>query len=149
MTSSIKNVFSTMLAIDLETALEEAKPWVTTEETVASAVGLAGPSQGAVCLQMSQVLARISASTMLGVPADTLADMEVNDVVGELTNMVAGDLKSKLGEANSACQLTVPTVIRGRGLQITTLDRRESCHYERVYQTGPHLVGLLVALKSR
>lgn len=149
MTGSLKNVFSTMLSIDLEPSTEPSQPSISTEETVASAVGFAGPSQGAVCLRMSQEFARISASAMLGLAVEELGEAEVSDVIGELTNMVAGDLKSKLGEAGAAWQLTVPTVVCGRGLHIATLDRKEGCHYEHIYRSGPHFVGLLVALKAK
>jgi len=42
----------------------------------------------------------------------------VNDAVGELSNMVAGYVKSRLCDAGSQCTLTIPSVVRGQQLSV-------------------------------
>jgi CheY-specific phosphatase CheX len=58
---------------------------------------------------------------MLGMPVEELGAAEVNDVVGELSNMIGGNFKSRLNDAGFSCSLSVPTVVRGDHLQIDPL----------------------------
>jgi chemotaxis protein CheX len=56
---------------------------------------------------------------MLGLPAEeTPGEADVNDVIGEVTNMLAGGLKSWLCDAGATCALTTPAIIRGSSFQI-------------------------------
>lgn len=148
MTRAVTNVFSTMLSMHLQPSSTPSPPWSSADETLAGTIGFAGSSQGIVCLRTSREFASESASIMLGLPVEELGDSEINDVIGELTNMIAGDLKTYLGPAASAWHLTVPTVIRGQGLHIAAIEGKESCHVECFWQTGTHFVGLIFVLKG-
>jgi len=45
-------------------------------------------------------------------------DEEVHDVVGELSNMIGGDLKSRLCDAGLTCELSIPTITSGKEFQV-------------------------------
>lgn len=45
-------------------------------------------------------------------------DGDVADAVGEMTNIICGRAKSKLGKLNLKFDLATPTIINGRNLQI-------------------------------
>jgi chemotaxis protein CheX len=63
-----------------------------------------------VLLAAPTPLARTVASAMFDLPADRLTDDEVADALGELTNMVAGNLKSLLPGPSG---LSMPAVTAG------------------------------------
>lgn len=42
----------------------------------------------------------------------------VTDAIGELSNMVAGYVKSRLCTNGSSCTLTIPSVVRGQQLHV-------------------------------
>ena len=113
LTRHLVDVFETMLAIKAETLPEQAMPGHT--ERVSGAVGFAGDNvNGAVYLHLSGAFARQAAAGLLGLSAnDSLGESDVNDVVGEMANMLAGGLKSWLCDAGLHCAVSTPAIIRG------------------------------------
>jgi chemotaxis protein CheX len=88
-------------------------------DRVTGSVGMAGNTvTGSVYLHLTSVFAGQAAAAMLGLGAEELGNDEVNDVIGEVTNMLAGGLKSWLCDAGAACALTTPAVIRGSSFEI-------------------------------
>ena len=47
---------------------------------------------------------------------------EVKDAIGEVSNMIAGNVKTKLTARYGEMHLTIPIVIAGEGLSITAVD---------------------------
>jgi len=86
---------------------------------VTGSVSLAGKLSGVVYLNLSDLTGEKAAEQILGemppVPAS-----EVNDVVGELTNMISGNIKSKMSDRGYPCRLSIPTVMRGAPVIIDT-----------------------------
>jgi chemotaxis protein CheX len=78
-------------------------------EMVTSAVFLAGPHQGAVLIHCEPRVAWELAAHFEGGEPD-LTEADEFDVLGEVANMVAGNLKSSL---LPGCHLSIPSVIRG------------------------------------
>ena len=119
-TGHLEEVFSTMLSM-------KALPASGTDlhkfagERVTGTVGMAGESvTGQVYLHLSASFSVQATAAMLGLPPeDVSGNAEVNDVIGEVTNMVAGGLKSWLCDAGAACALTTPAVIRGSSFTVT------------------------------
>jgi chemotaxis protein CheX len=71
-------------------------------------VAVTGPWQGCVLLACPTQLARNAASAMFDLPAEQLTDDEVADALGELTNMIAGNIKSLLPGPS---RLSMPAVM--------------------------------------
>jgi len=116
----VAEVFKTMLSLELAPVSGNAMPKFG--ERVTGSVGFGGESvTGAVYLHMSAALAKELASAMLGLSADELSDHESNDVVGEITNMLTGQLKSCLCDAGATCAVSTPTIIRGESYEIEQL----------------------------
>ena len=59
---------------------------------------------------MSHALAKRVATTMLEVSEDELSVEDVNDSIGEITNMTGGNIK---GLFPPGCQLSLPSVLSG------------------------------------
>ena len=89
-------------------------------------VTVTGAWQGSVLLACPAQLARMAAAAMFDLPAEQLDDREVADALGELTNMVGGNIKSLIPGPSrlSMPAVTVgasPTVEPPRAALVTTL----------------------------
>ena len=113
MTRHMADVFDTMLSMKASLVPQADLPHH--EERVTGAVGFAGPTvTGAVYLHLSAPFAKVMAATMLGLSAEEITgETEVNDVVGEATNMLTGGLKSWLCDCGYDCAVSTPAIIRG------------------------------------
>jgi len=113
------SVFETMLAIK---AVPMAEPDLSqfSEGHVSGTVGFAGKTVvGSVYLHVTASFACQATAAMLGLaPEEISGTAEINDVIGEVTNMLAGGLKSWLCDAGTPCALTTPAVIRGTSYSV-------------------------------
>ena len=109
---TVPNVFDIMLGAAADFT-EDTSPLPA--ERVSSTIGIAGAAvNGAVYLHLPEALAQSVAQTILKSAAgQSVGDPEVNDVVGELCNMIAGAIKSALCDADRICAVSTPSVIRG------------------------------------
>ena len=114
--SSISEVYSTMFQMAAQPEqIEEHR--ASDEVLVAGSVGFVGDVNGMVYIYVHTPFARTLASRMLAMPeAEIEGDEMVNDVIGEMTNMVVGAVKSRLCDSGAACKLTIPSIVRGTGL---------------------------------
>jgi chemotaxis protein CheX len=132
MNNHLVDVFKTMLSMNA-TLLADGPPTHFTDRTTGS-VGFAGDTvTGAVYLHLSSNFANQMATAMLGLPPEeTPGEAEVNDVVGECTNMLAGGLKSAFCNQGHECAVSTPAIIRGTSFQIESLPdvRQELMVYE-------------------
>ena len=90
----------------------EATPMPVDESllTVTSSVQITGEWSGAVSVRMSAGLAERVATSMFETPADSLEEGDLEDAVGEMANMIGGNVKALLPGPS---QLSLPTVVRG------------------------------------
>jgi chemotaxis protein CheX len=118
MTRHLVDVFSTMLSMHAELRPDMVSP--NFESRVTGSVGFAGENvNGAIYLHLPAPFANVVAAAMLGLkPEEISDDNEVNDVVGEATNMVTGGLKSWLCDAGAECAMSTPAIIRGKSFAI-------------------------------
>jgi chemotaxis protein CheX len=112
------DIFNTMLSMPAVPAQPGEQP--VHDERVTGAVGFAGESvTGAVYLHLSTPFASRMAAAMLGLPPEEIInDSDTNDVVGEISNMLTGGLKSWLCDSGAECALSTPAIIRGRSFAI-------------------------------
>jgi chemotaxis protein CheX len=111
-TDHVQRVFETMFS--QATAAEPAIVRAPGLERISGSVGFAGETvTGAVYLHLSATVACLLSACMLGTSAQDLSEAEVNDVVGELTNMLTGGLKSWLCDSGAPCAVSTPGIIRG------------------------------------
>ena len=73
-------------------------------------IQIAGAWEGAIVCISSEVLVRRAAAVMFGTPQDTLTIELLHDALGELTNMVGGNLKALLPGPSFLC---LPAVVEG------------------------------------
>lgn len=78
--------------------------------TLDGIINITGEWQGAVTLQVPKRLAARVASAMFRLDSATPTLEDMQDAVGELTNMTGGNIKGLLP---GTCHLSLPTVIEG------------------------------------
>ncbi|QWV94382.1 chemotaxis protein CheX [Geomonas oryzisoli] len=120
-----KGVFSTMVMLDVvdEPPLDE--PVLNFHETVTSMVGLAGSHSGILAIHCPKKLALQVTSSMLGMDV-TEVDDDVNDAMGEIANMVGGDVKHIFSPKGADINLSIPTVIYGNDYALESISSAES-----------------------
>jgi flagellar motor switch protein FliN len=122
------NVFDTMLSLKLEPVEAVASSSLTGIRNVSS-VCFAGDATGIVSVHVPADLARIMAASMLGMePEELEGHAEIEDLLGELGNIVGGNLKSALTDAGLRCALSTPSFTTGSDFMIESLNLER---YER------------------
>ena len=117
MSRHLVDVFDTMLT--MKAVLDPRASVTPFEERVTGCVAFAGDHiNGAVYLHLGTPFANQVAAAMLGLGVEDLGEAEVNDVVGEATNMLTGGLKSWLCDSGAECAVSTPAIIRGTSFVI-------------------------------
>lgn len=102
-----ESVWTSVLGLGVRRA--EATP--TRGRSLFGCVHITGAWQGAVTLEASPQLARRAAAILLGVEEQGATPEEVRDTMGELTNIIGGNLKGMLPEPS---KLSLPAVVEGK-----------------------------------
>jgi chemotaxis protein CheX len=79
---------------------------------VCASVAVTGAWQGHVVVSCSEHAARHVAGALMGVELDDVTVADIADALGELANIIGGNVKSLLPEP---CALSLPQVITGGG----------------------------------
>jgi chemotaxis protein CheX len=111
-----ESVFRTMLGMEITPA---AAIWIPNPEGLVALVHVTGSWNGAVALETTSTQACNFAGAFLSLPAPDSVDGDVRDVIGELANMIGGNLKSTLAHGTS---LSSPSVADGGGKEIMPRD---------------------------
>lgn len=107
------DIWTSIVGLNVEpTALGEP----IEERTLTGLINITGSWEGTVTLQCPSPLAIAGAGAMFGMEPDELGREEIEDALGELTNMTGGGLKALLPPP---CQLSLPTVVEGIAYSIT------------------------------
>ncbi|MBC8096981.1 MAG: chemotaxis protein CheX [Akkermansiaceae bacterium] len=145
MKTHLVEVFETMLAT--KATLVENAPSPHFTGRVSGSVGFAGETvNGAVYLHLSTEFSKRASAAMLGLPVEEITnEAEINDVVGEVANMVAGGLKSWLCDAGASCAMSTPAIIRGTAFAIEPMPNVK--HSRQVFDCGGDRVVVEVHVK--
>ena len=139
------DVFDTMISMDLQP---------TDMISVASLEGLrnmasvcfGGDATGIVNIQVSDEFSRLMTASMLGMEPEEIEGVEeIVDLLGELSNIVGGSLKSALTDAGLACALSTPSFTTGTDFEIELLNLER---YERfAFKHDTHTVFVEMGIK--
>lgn len=111
--NTIKDVFETMFSMEVDLLDGEIQK-ANGDDRIVGSVGFAGDVLGSVNIHVSKAFGRTITASMLEMDVDEIdGDEEVHDVIGELCNMVGGDLKSRLCDTGLPCKLTIPSIACG------------------------------------
>jgi chemotaxis protein CheX len=107
-----KNVFKEFIGCDLEAD----RPYFAEKESVnnwdiSAVIGLTGEARGAVVISMKSSLA-IRFTDILTGSSHIEPDEEVVDAIGEIVNIIAGNVKKNLEESFRLI-ISLPTIVQG------------------------------------
>ncbi len=91
----------------------------STDERVVTLIGIAGSYHGTGMIGVSPALACRLSSAML-MAEYTAVDSEVLDAMGEVSNIIFGNVKTLLEEQVGPLGLSIPTAIHGKNFSIRT-----------------------------
>jgi flagellar motor switch protein FliN/FliY len=128
---AIMDTFETMLSMDLAKVGMVTDPGLNEQRYVAG-VNFAGEVVGNLCLHASREFACLITGAMLGMEPDQVEEEELKDVLGELTNIVSGNLKSDFLDAELACVISTPAITRGSDFKID--GSKDGEHHQWVYR---------------
>lgn len=111
---SLVNVLKMMAQMELQIGKPRKKMDSKAMGDVSGLIGMVGSNiAGSMSITFEEGLALEVMNGMLGEKPDALND-EVNDMVGEITNMVAGGAKKELAKKGYDIGMATPIVVSGR-----------------------------------
>lgn len=137
---AVSAVFQSMIGSGLEQSHEEMDPG---QLGLTAVIGLTGSPAGILTVSSKFAAASKIAMRMLGSEMSG-SEEYARDALGEVCNMVAGNLKSSLPEPEDRCQLSVPTVISGANYQIKSLLYGEKHSVTFRFEGEPILITLQI-----
>lgn len=108
--TSIRNVFHTMLKLDVAIGTPECKNTPVASYDISGIIGMSGDVSGLVVISFPTATAERVVAALIGAPMSA-NHPDFADAIGELVNMVSGGAKALFGGANAA--ITCPSVISG------------------------------------
>ncbi|MBN2468411.1 MAG: chemotaxis protein CheX [Deltaproteobacteria bacterium] len=141
---SVSEVFDTMLSMQVEAADRDSERKLEGNRIVGS-VSFAGEVMGNLCIHVGKDFARLMAAAMLEMAVeDVEEEEEVIDVVGEMSNMIGGGLKSRFCDSGMPCELSIPSITDGNDFKVSAMnwEQHESILFR--YQEHKALVEIFV-----
>jgi CheY-specific phosphatase CheX len=145
-TNAVYGVFDTMLSMEVKMADKEF-PVDGAGRRIVGSVGFAGRVMGNVSVHVNDGFAGEITAAMLGMETDEIeGDDEIFDVIGELSNMIGGDLKSRFCDADLTCELSIPSITSGSDFTMET--KGWTRHESFVFQNEENLALVEVFIKA-
>lgn len=136
----IHTVWQTMLGQDINNA-ELNDPWREVgSEGMMACIQITGGWDGAITIECSLKLAREMAEEMFGMEPGEAADEEIQDALGEIVNVVGGNVKALL---DGGAELSLPAVTSGINYRVVMPGSKETLMLGFNYSGEPVRVGLL------
>ncbi|HPS54900.1 MAG TPA: chemotaxis protein CheX [Sedimentisphaerales bacterium] len=116
-----KEVFETMIFMEMEQTAEEMPN--DNSDALLGSITFKGNIEGMLSIYCSADCAKAIAANMLGLDInDSISHEDINDAIGEVSNMVMGSLKSRIQDTIPNIDVSIPSVVTGQNLQTTMSD---------------------------
>ena len=117
-----------MLSMKLE-ACDATNDLMYQGDRFVASVNFAGDVMGVVSIIVGKSFARIITGKMIDRPLEEVQDdEEIKDVVGEMCNIVGGNLKGGFSDSGLLCEISHPSITTGNDFKIEVLNM---ARYER------------------
>ena len=81
------------------------------DQDISAIIGLSGDIRGAVVISIKKKFAIKIADTLVGIPHNEMDD-DVTDAIGEIVNIIAGNIKNEV-PGGEKIVISLPTVVKG------------------------------------
>lgn len=113
--SATIDVYQSMVGLTVEPIDgDETASLAVEPEGVTVSVRFSGAFEGVLHMTYDESLAKNVTFTMMGEMPPSLSDPGIGDVLGELANMIGGNLKGKLAGKGLSCQNLPPQIVANR-----------------------------------
>lgn len=110
---SAKEIFSTMIMMEIEVRTDAIGEHHAFHDSISGIIGLAGMRKGVLAIHLPKNVAMAITGNFLGMEV-TEVNEDVEDAVGELANMLGGNVKTILSERGRDIELSMPSTITGK-----------------------------------
>ena len=146
-TNAVSDVFGTMLSMEVESVATYQPDEGLTGMHIVGTVSFAGVVMGNLNIRVGGEFARQITAAMLGMETDEIdGKEEIHDVIGEVCNMIGGDLKSRLCDSDLTCELSIPSITSGKEFSIKSRGWDRSELY--AFRNQQHTAVVEVFIKS-
>lgn len=111
-TATVQEVFSTMIMMEVAPETPTTGDINPLLESVSGLIGLAGTHRGMLAIHLPAQLAKEVTGNFLGMTVESIDD-DVRDAIGELANILGGNIKTHLSANGKDIKLSMPTTIYG------------------------------------
>ena len=110
--ASTTEIFTSMVMMEVTAVDETIEKLGKMKASITGMVGLAGTHKGVLAIHLPNAVAMAITSNFLGMDVDEINE-DVQDAIGEIANMLGGDLKTFLSDKGKDIQLPLPSTISG------------------------------------
>ena len=119
---STEEIFETMVFLDISSDGDMTEGKEALDCHVSAMIGLSGDFSAMLTVRSSGHIAMEIADSMLGMEFEEV-DADVKDVIGEISNMIAGGLKMRFADEGINLELSIPTTVTGKSFCIASPTR--------------------------
>ena len=105
-------IFTSMVMMDISVAGDLMQKIGPLKQSITGMVGLAGTHKGVMAVHFPNQIAQDVTSSFLGMEVNDINE-DVQDAIGEIANMLGGNLKTILSDRGRDIQLSLPSTISG------------------------------------
>ncbi len=142
-TDATTEIFETMIMLDISAGDPLKEKINNFKCSVSGVIGLAGSCKGILAIHLPDKVAMAITGSFLGMDV-TEVDDDVTDAIGELANMVAGNIKMILDEAGNNVTLSIPSCVHGEEYTMDTVSDSERVVIPFDIESGQFLVELQI-----
>lgn len=136
-----REVFTTMVMMEVTDNYPLKEPVTRFKCSITGMVGFAGTYSGVISIHCPVELAMKVTSNMLGIDCNEVNE-DLNDAIGEIANMLGGNVKQVLSKGGLDVKLSIPTVISGEDYTVNSLSDNDCVVVPFVFEEYTLLVGL-------
>lgn len=145
--ASAMEIFSSMIMMDIKEITMEKYQLEKAESNISSMLGMGGEIKGSLDLHFPEKVAVTITSQFLGMDILEL-DEDVRDAIGELANMVGGDLKTYFASKDIKTEIAIPNTVVGKSYRTHGLAGAEKVNVAFSCGAGNFLAELKYVLKK-
>jgi chemotaxis protein CheX len=142
-TDATTEIFETMIMVDISAGDPVIEKINNFKCSVSGVIGLAGSCKGMLAIHLPDKVAMSITGSFLGMEV-TEVDDDVTDAIGELANMVAGNIKMILDEAGNNVTVSIPSCVHGEEYTMDTVSDSQRVVIPFNIDSGQFLVELQI-----
>ena len=134
--ATLIETFDAMMSMALE-IVDDSEATGLDESRMVGTINFGGEVVGMMSFDLSEAFARTATAAMLGIETDDIKSIEeIKDVIGELANIVAGNLKTEFLDVGLTCIISTPSITSGSDFKIDPADIAPPLKFNFRHQDG-------------